>query len=235
MSGFTKREQIAILLLVVGIISIIGYNVIMGEDLVLKEDKIAQINGEQEETEDKTSEEVLINEGKKTSDKEMIVVYISGQVHKPGVVKVHKGSRLYETLSQVGGLIEDTYDKDRVNLARIVKDEEKIYIPKIGEELNKEDITDITTTMDNQSNLYYTNGKININKAPKEVLIELSGIGEAIADEIIKYRIKNKFDSIEELQNISGIGEKKISKIRDLITIEWGVRVWVKKKKDLQN
>ena len=64
-----------------------------------------------------------------------------------------------------------------------------------------------------------TSKKVNINKASKEELMTLQGIGESIAGRIISYREKNPFKSIEELKNVSGIGEKLYEKIKDFITV----------------
>jgi competence protein ComEA len=62
-------------------------------------------------------------------------------------------------------------------------------------------------------------GKININKANKEQLIELPGIGPALAERIIEHRAAKPFKSIDELKDVKGIGDAKYDKIKDLITI----------------
>ncbi|MTI48485.1 helix-hairpin-helix domain-containing protein [Sporosalibacterium faouarense] len=216
---FTKREQIAILLLVVGIISIIGYNVIIGDDLlVVKEDNNKNYSGEISEI-DKDIEENSDNEDNENKEEKKdnnIVVYIIGQVHNPGIAILPKGARLYEAFDKVGGLIDGKADVNRINPAMILQDEKVIYVPEIGEELDEKDIIGLLT--DNDSG--YINGKIDLNRASVETLSQLPGIGEVIAERIIDYREKSSFQSIEELKNVSGIGDKKYKSIENLITVE---------------
>jgi len=61
--------------------------------------------------------------------------------------------------------------------------------------------------------------KININTCTKEQLMSLPGIGEVLADRIIQYREKTPFKKVEDLMNVSGIGEKKFESIKDLIIV----------------
>ena len=61
--------------------------------------------------------------------------------------------------------------------------------------------------------------KININTATSEQLVELKGVGDKTAQNIIEYREKKKFETVDELINVKGIGEKTLAKIRDQITV----------------
>jgi competence protein ComEA len=143
------------------------------------------------------------------------MVHISGQVYKPGLVELESGSRVVDAVNKAGGLKEDA-DLDRINLAKKLADEEKIYVPKVGE--NTDNVSDISIAegSDIGDN---TDGKIDINNATKEELISLPGIGEVIADRIIDYRKNNRFKTIEDIKNVSGIGSKKYEGIKDLIKV----------------
>lgn len=145
--------------------------------------------------------EPVVNENKD----DYIFVHIEGQIKNPGLVKVKYGTRLYELIEQVGGETEEA-DLTRVNLACVLNDEQKVVIPaKIVENAaiySKED-----------------DGLVNINTASKEKLMTLDGIGEGTAQKIIKYREDNGyFNTIEDLKNVSGIGESKYNVLKDDIT-----------------
>src|SRR5699024_5888902 len=102
-------------------------------------------------------------------------------------------------------------------LAKKLSDEDKIYIPKIGEEIG--DIQDMS--IENlESTKGESTGKVNINNCTKELLISLPGIGEVTSEKIINYRNENKFDTIEDIKKVSGIGEKKFDEIKDLIIVK---------------
>ncbi len=145
-----------------------------------------------------------------------VVVDIAGEVIKPGVYRLPKGSRVSDLLAVSGGLSAGA-DRDWVeknmNRAKILNDGEKIYIP------GKTQNTNIKTQNTNQI-LGATSGIININTAGIEELDRLSGVGPAIAQRIIDYREKNDgFRDINEIKLVSGIGESLFEKIKDQIGI----------------
>lgn len=133
-----------------------------------------------------------------------IYVHISGEVHYPGLVKLEKGQRLFEAIEIAGGMT-DMADVNQINLSIILSDEDKIYIPKKGE--NSEFLTTNSQPL------------ININTGSKEELMTLTGIGEKTAESIIEYRSKNRFEKIEDLKKVNGIGDQKFENIKDKITI----------------
>ena len=147
--------------------------------------------------------------------KNKIKVHIDGCVQLPGIIELDEGSRIADAIEKVGGLTSNASIKN-VNLAYVLQDGEKIYIPSIEEEqTSSEEIQVISSS--NGSN---SNGKININKATLSELQSISGIGESTAKKILDYRSANgMFKSIEELKNINGIGEKKFELIKNEITI----------------
>lgn len=134
-----------------------------------------------------------------------IVVHISGAVKNPGVVYLSSETRLIEAIEQVGGLM-DNADQNSINLARRLKDEEKIHICEIGEEANQA--------------ASQSDGRVNINTASLEELKKLPGIGDVIAQGIIDYREKNgDFTDLEELKNVNRIGEKIYEGLSALIIL----------------
>lgn len=138
-----------------------------------------------------------------------IFVDIDGAVKNPGVYQFSEGDRVNDAIIKAGGLNETALTKN-LNKARKLIDGEKIYILEQGEN------TDILPLYNNENE-----GKININKASKEILMSLSGIGEVYAERIIEYRNKQQFTAVEEIKNIEGIGDKTFDKIKDSITVEW--------------
>ena len=110
----------------------------------------------------------------------------------------------------------------------------KIHIPtnqeveenkkqNVKEDENNEYITNSskTATNENTNNKEAKQSKININKATQEELDTLPGIGPSTAIKIIEYRKeKGNFKTIEEIKEVSGIGEAKYSKIKDLIIVK---------------
>ena len=161
-------------------------------------------------------------ESKTEDEEEIVVVHVTGEVKKPGVVRLKEGSRVEDIINAAGGLTENA-DISNVNLAYIVEDGTKIRIPSTDDNKNEEYITQnlgegiVMQEENNNSN----NTIININTANETELEELPGIGAAIAGRIIEYRNKNgKFKSIEDIKNVTGIGNNKYDKIKDLIKIK---------------
>jgi len=139
-----------------------------------------------------------------TEDTEHIFVYVCGAVNCEGVYELPGGSRVYEAIAMAGGFREDA-DVRNVNQAEVLEDEERIYVPIIGEEIRVDDEKD---------------ARININKASKEELMTLPGVGESRAESIIKYREQQgAFQSIEDIMQVSGIKEGLFEKIKDMITV----------------
>lgn len=148
-----------------------------------------------------------------------IFVYVCGAVKNAGVYSLAVGDRLYMAIELAGGFTKEAA-KDYHNLARIVEDGERIYIltQREVEELSEKEQILGETQVEQQIEKTQV---VNLNTAKVEELTTLPGIGESKAQLIIEYRTKvGKFKSIEELMNISGIGEAMFEKIKDKITIE---------------
>ena len=146
--------------------------------------------------------------------KQVIYVHIEGAINNPGVKEVPIGTRLFELIEIADGAKEDA-DISRLNLSSILKDEQKIVVPyKISESEQKTTINYTSYTSSNSQVL------VDINYASQSELEKLTGIGPSMAQKIIKYREENGcFNSIEDIKNVSGIGEAKYEKIKDEITV----------------
>lgn len=210
MSSFTKREQIVILVIVFIVIISLGFKFILKDIIKSEPTIIKQTNSDNFLEYDKIEEEP------ESKEESIIMVHISGQIYKPGLVELESGKRLKDAVELAGGLKKDA-DLDKINLAKKLSDEEKIYIPKIGEELSEEiqSIVMESTTSSNSKD----SSKVDINNCDKEALLSLPGIGEVIAGRIIEYREINKFKTIEDIKSVSGIGDKKFEGIKELITV----------------
>lgn len=160
---------------------------------------------------------------KKSSDEdenEKIIVHVSGEVKNPGIYEFEDGDRVNDAIEKAGGLTENAY-KDGINLALKLRDEMKVTIytleeyKKLGLDENSSDNFQISGLYDTKDK----NGKVSLNRASKEELMTLPGVGPKTADKIIEYREKNKFESIEDIKNINGIGDKTFERLKDLIQI----------------
>lgn len=165
------------------------------------------------------------SKAKKADDTKRISVYISGAVSNPSVVSIDSDMRLDKAIEKVGGLTKDA-DVERINLAMKLEDGQHYIIPYKGQK-NIDDanlkVSDSTgNTMDKSSGgMGSDSKKININTASKEELDSIPGVGPSTADKILDYRKeKGKFKSIEELKNVSGIGDKKFEKMKNNIAVD---------------
>lgn len=153
-------------------------------------------------------------------DVKQIIVHITGCIKKQGVVEINEGARIIDVIEAAGGVTEEA-DIAKMNLAYIVKDAQKIYIPSI---YDKEDTEYIT--LNNGENVIVEDkyggesDMININTATQTELESLSGIGPSTALKIINYREEHgKFKSIEEIKEVPGIGDAKFNSIKDMIEV----------------
>lgn len=142
-----------------------------------------------------------ISDGSDDFNNSEIEVHVDGRVKNPGVYKIKNGTRLQDLIEEAGGLLDDA-NTSNLNLARKLKDEEKIVIKSYLDNNDDED------------------AKININTATKDMLTSIPGVGSKMADKIIKYRQEHPFNSVDELLNISGIGKKKFEEIKLYITTD---------------
>lgn len=146
-----------------------------------------------------------------TLEKDKIGVYIDGEVNNPGFIQIPKGKSLEYALNRIGGITKDA-DIDAVDLKQVLKNGEKVVIP--NKKMDVEESEEKQVENDKQ-----VSEKININTASAEELKGLDGIGDKTAEKIIEYRESDKFDSVEEIMEVKGIGEGKYEKIKNNICV----------------
>lgn len=178
------------------------------DEIIMTDQEEAKIEGEASKEEN--IDDLSINDKK---------VYISGEIINSGVYDIKDGDRLDDLVKRAGGFTEKA-DLDSINLAMRLEDQMKIYIPNIDENQN---ISAANTNLGigavDSSNNDTLDKKINLNFASKEELMSLPNIGEKRAQAIIDYRQENKFEKIEDIKNVSGIGDKYFEAMKDLITV----------------
>ena len=164
--------------------------------------------------------EDTVEDSAKKEEEHIIVVHISGQVVNPGVISLKEGARIIDAIQEAGGLTNKA-DISEVNLAYVLSDAQKIYIPSIEEKekgvvIEENENSKVVTSGNGESKKQEEVLMVNINTASVEELQKLPGIGSSIATKIVTYRKENgKFNTIEDIQNVSGIGTSKFDKIKD--------------------
>ena len=184
------------------------------EEMAGTEDIFAASTNEEIEEETKSEAE---------SDPIIMKVDVKGAVRAPGVFTAQAGDRVIDLITEAGSFT-DKADKDKVNLAQLVEDQMVIYVPRIGEE-DVEGPTNgtvaSTVPMAAEGASGSTGGQVNLNAATQADLETLSGIGPSKATAILEYRETiGKFKQVEDLKNVSGIGDKTFEKLKDSITVQ---------------
>ena len=141
-----------------------------------------------------------------------VYVDIGGEVKSPKVVELNDGSRVEDAIEAAGGLTDKADIRD-INRAAFVNDGDKIYIPSVDSEDAAGGGSAGMAAVQNST------GKVNINTADSEELQTITGVGPVTAEKIISYRESNgRFSRIEDIKNVSGIGDKTFEKMKDSIT-----------------
>ena len=195
--------------------------------------------------EEKTISSLTVKKKEKESssiekEQETYMVDIKGEVNNPGIYQLSSDARVIDVINEAGGLTEQA-DTTVINLSKKITDEMVIIIYSQQEVQNWIDTKEQKQYLQEQcispregqtqndacieedekeSSPSSTNSSIiNINTAPKEELMLLNGIGEAKADAIIAYREETPFETIEDIKNVSGIGDSIFEEIKDHITV----------------
>lgn len=155
-----------------------------------------------------------------------LVIYVSGEVTAPGVYTLPVGSRVADAVTASGGFTEEA-DREGINLAARLSDEQHISIPKVGEVVQASTTTPTVVSQadkdvpgDTATPPSAPTGKVNINTASAEELEALPGIGEVLSKRIVADREANgPFKVVDDLMRVPGIKEGLMSQLRDLVTV----------------
>lgn len=210
MEILNKKQKIIVVVLIIIMCIVIGYYIISKTEKYNYSDieKISNIIEEDQEVDDNIIEN-------------KIVIHITGEVEEEGVIELEKGARISDAIEEAGGTTEEA-DLSNVNLAYSLSDGQKVKIPNINEKdeeiiVVEEKAGDYIIIEGNKSK----EEKININKAAQTEIETLPGIGPSTALKIITYRNEHgKFKNIEDIKNVSGIGDSKFENIKEYICVE---------------
>ncbi|HEM5047595.1 TPA: helix-hairpin-helix domain-containing protein [Streptococcus suis] len=168
-----------------------------------------QASSSQEQTEE-TSTEV-------SEEPSQLVVDVKGAVVKPGLYTLEAGARVNDAVEAAGGLTSQA-DPKSVNLAQKLSDEAVVYVASKDENISVVASTTVSSAMSQDEK---NTSLVNLNTATEADLQTISGIGAKRATDIIAYREANGgFKSVDDLNNVSGIGDKTMESIRPYVTVE---------------
>lgn len=246
MNNLTTKQKV-IMGVIIGVMTIVigicGYNMIVQEDdweenaLAVDENlegtvtnpEHSNIEGENLGSPESTIDNTVLpeknNEGRYSKLEGKIVIHITGAVQKTGILILPEGARIADAIDASGGSTESA-DLDEVNLAYVLQDGQKVYIPSKEDKVKLESKAYIMSGSGNnvivqEVNEKGGNKKVNINSATQSELENLPGVGEAIASRIIEYRQQNgKFSKVEDLQNVKGIGDAKFNNMKEYVMVQ---------------
>lgn len=140
----------------------------------------------------------------------VVLVDVAGWVRRPGVYEFTEGARVIDAIDAAGGARSGAV-LEALNLAAPLTDGIQILVPREGQEgVAPAPVTGGAVA----------GGLVNVNSAIATELEELPGIGEVIAQRIIDYRTENgPFATVDELVDVSGIGDAILESIRELVTV----------------
>jgi len=161
-----------------------------------------------------------------------VVVHVAGAVAKPGVIRLQQGSRVDDAIAAAGGALADG-DANRLNLALVAEDGQKIYVPQHGEPLPAgTDAAASGGTGPDGSGAGFSGtngtgqqgapaGKVNLNTAGAAELDTLPKVGPVLAQRIVDWRKEHgPFKSVEELDAVDGVGPKMLEALLPLVTVQ---------------
>lgn len=155
--------------------------------------------------------------GSVPSGPQQLVVHVVGMVKRPGVVLLRPGARVRDAVGKAGGALPGA-DLAAVNLARVVVDGEQVRVPRPGEAASAPDAS--SGGPDGAGAPGSAGGLVNLNTASESALEELPGVGPVLAQRIIDWRTEHgRFTSVDELAEVSGIGEKMFAQLQGKVAV----------------
>jgi competence protein ComEA len=159
------------------------------------------------------SSAVVAPQGPTAGQAATLVVHVVGTVARPGIVTVPIGARVADAIAAAGGALPGT-DMSSINLARLVTDGEQVVVglppPAVAP----------PTGAQGDGSAGVAGGPLDLNAATVDQLQDLPGVGPVLAQRIVEWRNANgRFTSVEELQEVSGIGEQRLAELRDLVRV----------------
>lgn len=155
------------------------------------------------------------------AESEFLTVDVKGAVKNPGIYQLKKTSRINDAIQKAGGLTTDA-DSKSINLAQKLTDEAVVYVATMGENAASVSSNTGQSSTSGTSEVASQKGnKVNLNTADLSELQTISGIGQKRAQDILDYREANgKFNSVDDLKNVSGVGAKTLEKLKEYVTVD---------------
>ena len=159
-----------------------------------------------------------------------VVVHVAGAVKKAGIVELPRNSRVHQAISAAGGATPAA-DLNRLNLASVLEDGQKIYLPSRGEATSPEAAEEGSASSGGQEGSGSSGqtgggggsapgGKVNLNSAGAEELAELPKVGPVLAQRIVDWRKEHgPFKTVEEVDAVDGVGPKMLEALLPLVTV----------------
>ena len=160
-----------------------------------------------------------------------VMVHVLGAVRRSGVVELPASSRVGEALERAGGATDDA-DLDRLNLARVLTDGERLYVPRVGQQEVPEALGPVADGAaagptagavgggDTAGTGVEGSAVVDLNTADQTALETLPGIGPGLAGRIIAWRDEHgRFTAVEDLLDVSGIGDVRFAELRDRVRV----------------
>lgn len=149
----------------------------------------------------------------------VVVVDVAGWVHRPGVYEFQKGDRVIDAIQRAGGARPGA-DLTSLNLAALLTDAEQIVVGRVGRASPPSSVGTGSSGSSDGGGSEGSGQLVNVNTATLEELETLPGIGPALGQRIIDYREQHgPFRSVEDLLNVSGIGDSRLADIKSKVTV----------------